>query len=90
MSIKVSTTLTVKIPKLSVKDSFNLKKGKSKKITLKNVPKGEDVKWIVDKRDMVDIIENGSSCVVYGKEPGYAKVTAICEGQEYSTVITVQ
>ena len=86
---KLTTTLTVKIPKLSVKDKITVKNSKPKNITLKNVPKDGKVEWKVEDSNIVSITADGIKCTVTAKEKGITKLTAIYEGQPYSTEIEV-
>ena len=87
-SVTIKATLTVKIPKIA--ETLNLKVGKKKTLALKNVAKNTNVEWKVEKDGIVEKTEKGTKLTLIGLATGTTKVTAVVDGHEYSTIVTVE
>lgn len=92
LSVAITKTVTVKIPKLSVKPEIILKNGKGKVISIKNVPKNRNITWESSNPDVINVEPNDKSnakIYVTALSSGTAEITATVDGQDYVTEITV-
>lgn len=92
LSVSITKTFTVKIPKLSVKPEISLKNGKGKVISIKNVPKNRNITWKSSNPNVISVEQDAKSNAkirVTALSSGTAEITATVDGQDYVTKITV-
>lgn len=76
-------------PKLN-KTKVTIQRGKTYKLTLKNIKAGTKVKWSTSKKSVTTIKASDTSCVVTAKSAGTATVTAKIGKKSYKCKITVK
>ena len=89
---KITKTLKVVHLKLSVKPEISLKPGKTKSINIRNVPKCRTITWVSSDESVIRCIPDAARAYktkVIALQPGTATLSAILDGQYYSTTITV-
>ena len=95
-TVKCSATITVKFPKFE-SSSYNVKKGKKKTITIKNVTTSMNPVWSISGNDIIDILPktnkyglSTNKAVVRGLKKGNTDLSVIIDGQKYETNIVVK
>ena len=86
---KYTSTLKVRIPKLTKR--LQIKAGKSKNVTLKNVSVYTEVDWDSDSGIVIEQnAEKPYIVSVTGVSEGESELTAYVDGQVYTMIVTVR
>lgn len=86
--VVVSTTLTIKIPALSVADQISIRR--NKKITVKNTAKNDVITWTSSDEKVVKVEGNGKNAKLVVGDKGTATITCNVNGHSYVTKVTVE
>lgn len=87
--VKLNTTLTVKIPKLSCKEKFSLRKNKTKTLSVKNIERTDSVIWESSDPEIVTVTQTKNKAKIKAVGQGTAIITCTVNDHPYSTTVTV-